>query len=201
MQNKWFNTNQLKKKMNFVRNTQHIIWGEKETQLANNKPQQRSMLPIDIDLSQFPLIGIHISVDIYAIFRFGPMHLHLIGISKLLKECLVLNFSDRSWVFSAMRYRSSQPNSICAMRKSVLKLFNELLKIAEEYSIRNGAQMVFSKIANGGKRTWLFTETGILGKLEAKGLKNINFFSPLLGDAVHICCYNTKDAPVTHVFT
>ena len=46
-----------------------------------------SMFSIPPVLSNFPLVGIHESVDIYAISRFEPLHNFPLGISKMLKEC------------------------------------------------------------------------------------------------------------------
>lgn len=60
------------------------------------------------------------------------MRMLLLCISKLLKECLVWHLSDPSRVFSAMRYRSSQPKPFRAIRKAALKLLNYLLKITGE---------------------------------------------------------------------
>lgn len=61
---------------------------------AEGEPAELSiflLLPVP---HSFPFIGIHSCVDIYAIFRFEPMHPVSHGISRLLEECLVNYLGD-----------------------------------------------------------------------------------------------------------
>lgn len=103
--------------------------------LAENELQQRSMLPIAPVISRFPFTGVRSLVNLYEVFRFEPIHMLLLDISKLLNECSVLYLLDPSGVFSAMSYRSSKPKPFGEIRKTVHKLLNELLKISEENSM------------------------------------------------------------------
>lgn len=64
----------------------------------------------------------------------------------------------------------------------------------------NGAPPDFSKEENGGNRTGLLIETGILEMLEAKDYENIALVLPCAEEVVDICCGNTKNTPVTDVF-
>lgn len=47
-------------------------------------------------LSIFPFAGVHPSVKLYAIFRFEPMHVLSLGVSNMIKECLVNILGDAS---------------------------------------------------------------------------------------------------------
>lgn len=54
----------------------------------------------------FLFVGIHLSVDIYAIFRFEAMHYLSLGFDEMFKDCIVLMLGDDSKLTSDVRYAS-----------------------------------------------------------------------------------------------
>lgn len=78
-----------------------------------------------------------------------------------------------------MKYHFSQLKPFHAICKTVLKLFNELLKQTGEESMIDGIRMDFSKGENGKTLTGLFIETDILEMLGARDYENIAFKSPV----------------------
>ena len=61
--------------------------------------------------------------------------------------------------------------------------------------------MDFSKGIINENLSGFFTDSGILGMLEASDLDRIDEVSPFLGAIIDRCCGETKNAPVTTVFT
>lgn len=59
-----------------------------ETQ-ETQRLEKTSMLPVELVLATFPFVRIHSSVDVCLVFRFGPVHNLSLGISRLLKECII----------------------------------------------------------------------------------------------------------------
>lgn len=48
---------------------------------------EMSLTPLPTVLVCFPFAGIHASTDVYALFRFDPMHKYLLGMSRMIIEC------------------------------------------------------------------------------------------------------------------
>lgn len=53
------------------------------------KLQELPMLPVFSVLQSNSFVGIHLCVDIQTLQRFEPMHGLLLGVSRLLKKCLI----------------------------------------------------------------------------------------------------------------
>lgn len=155
------------------------------------------MLQIPPVFRLFSFIGLHSSVDLYAIFRFQFLHALVLGISKMLKECLYSYLWDVSRFISAMEYRSSEPKPYSMVRKTVLKLLTDLLQKIDSEGLRSRKRINFFKSKNGGRLFRLFTETGILGVLEGNNCENSGLVLPRFGEVVSVSCGNSKTAPVT----
>lgn len=96
-------------------------------------------------LNQFPLLGVLQSLDVYASFKFEPMHTLALGLSKMLGEYLFSCLSDADNKSFAITYQSGQPRPYEAIKTSVLKLLNSFLKKKEEESVKGGLKVDFSK--------------------------------------------------------
>lgn len=53
---------------------------------AQAKTQHFSMLPVSLVINIFSFVVVETSVDLYATFRFEPLHAHSFGISRKLNE-------------------------------------------------------------------------------------------------------------------
>lgn len=105
---------------------------KKRSVIAEHQHQQSYMLPITPVLSQFPFIGVCNLSDLYAIFRFEPMHALSVGILKMLRDCLVSYLSDSMRFSAAMKYCFFQSMPSLEISKTVLELLKELFKQPEE---------------------------------------------------------------------
>lgn len=159
------------------------------------------MLPIAPVFSKFPFIGVHSLVEIYAIFRFEPVHMLLLGSSKLVKEWSVLYLSDLSRVSSAIRYRYSQPKTFCVICRTVIKPLNEFI---ENNRRKFNAQWLTARLFEREK--WRKTYWGVyrnrfFRNAWKKRLWKHRSCVTVFWRCVDVCCRNSKDAPVTDIFT
>lgn len=53
----------------------------------------------------FSIVDVHVSVDIYKIFRYAPMHGLAFELLKMFKKCLGIYLSDQSRTATAIKYR------------------------------------------------------------------------------------------------
>ena len=134
---------------------------------VTNNFKKLSMIPVPPVLNSFPFVGIHPSVDIYAIFGFEPMHNLSLGISKLLKECTVSYLKDDKRVRTSIETLSGEGRNVSLIRKSILSLLNCFLREVQYSSPGYGIHVDFSKGLTAGRLSGLFTKDGIVGMLEA----------------------------------
>lgn len=163
--------------------------------------KQFSMLSIPPVLSAFPMIGVHPCVDIYDIFRFEPMHNLSLGVSKMLKDCATIMLRDENRTSPAMITSSGAPRTFKHIRRSVLHALNDFLCDVEKRSPGYGIHCDYSKGECGGRLNGFFTETGIVGMLEAKEYDSVDMVSPFLGAIIDACCGLTDTADVTQSYT
>lgn len=162
--------------------------------------QSKSMLSIPPILSQFPCMSLHPSVDIYTLFRYEPMHNLSLGISKLLKECCVYMLKDTERSSPAMCTMAGLPRSFNTIRKEILHCLNKLLRNVQRSSSGYGLHVDFSKGETAGRLSGFFTETGVVGMLEAQNFDTLDMVAPFLGAVVDTCCGTEEKAPVTNTY-
>lgn len=160
---------------------------------------QRSMLPIPPILHTFPHIGLHPCVDIYRVFRCEPMHVFSLGLSPLLKECMCSMLKDENRVTKAMMTTSGGFKSFRAVRKPILREANLFLSSAQSSSPGYGLRTDFSKGDRVDKLDGFFTETGLIGMIEARDHDCIDMVMPFIAGMVDRCC-DLTEAPVTSAF-
>lgn len=149
------------------------------------------MLEVPPESHNFLIVGIHNSVDTYAIFRFEPVHTSSpLILFRMLKECIIKNFTDPQRTSYAIQYRSGEIKPTFGIRKLVLKYINLLLQEAEGRTVRNGLRLDFSKEVCGGRLSGLFTEKGTMGLLEPSDYNAIDQVFPFFGEIIdtHLLC-------------
>lgn len=130
-----------------------------------------------IVIHRFPIVGVHSFVDIYAIFRFKLRYEPGLGISEMLKECLVGYLSNASRSTTAIRYWSGQPKLIQSLKETVLHTMYEFLKCTEGHSPTRGRRVDFRKNKVGRRVSWFSTKTRVLWMLEEADHKHTGLLS------------------------
>lgn len=134
---------------------------------CSTKVSELSRLPIPPVIYDFSLVGIHESVDIYAIFRFDSLHCLPSGVSKLLKEWLFNVLSDPNHSSCSTTLSSGKPIAFSMIKKLVLEQPDRCFKDSDLHASGTWLLIAFYKSEYEGSLSGFFTENGILGMVEA----------------------------------
>lgn len=139
----------------------------KEKRKALDWLHDLSILPLPLVGYGFPFAETDELTYPYYILKVEPMHMFSLGISKTLMECVctLLKYEERP--STSMPYVSMQRRPFKRIRKTILATLNAFLRLAQTSSPGYGLHVDFSKGECGGRIYGLFTETGILGMMEA----------------------------------
>lgn len=105
----------------------------------------RSMLPMSPVLTELPMAGVHSLVELYRIFRFDPMHVLSLGLSRLLKECTSTSPRDEYMRTSAMMSSTGSCRTFEHVKTSVLHYMNVLHRDFEPNPIGYALHVDLSK--------------------------------------------------------
>lgn len=84
-------------------------------------------------LCSFPFNGIHACAELNKIFRLKPMHVFLLGISEMLKECLVEMLGDSQRTSSVMKNFQVQNRTYHQIERKVMSRLQKLWEIQNNY--------------------------------------------------------------------
>lgn len=117
-----------------------------------------SMIRLPPVLSKFPWAGIESCSDILGIFRFEPMHVSSLEISRLLKVCLInfLDLGDTDRRSQALPKKNGYSKTIKKTRNVFLQYLNKYLKDIAESSSRPKLQVDFSRNSDQAGSAGLF---------------------------------------------
>lgn len=139
-------------------------------------------------LSNFVMVGITPCMDVYAIFRYEPMHDFSLGITNMMKECYINMLGCWTKTSSALVMTSRVPSSFLAIKRTVLARLNGFLQKTEKKSIGLQLSIDLSKGECSTRISGLSTGNGLLGMLQMSDFQAIDNVSPFLGAVVHLCC-------------
>lgn len=108
---------------------------------------------------------------------------------------------DKTRGFTSIRTENGDKRSIKEIRKLVLRLLNLFISNVDKLSVGYDFHVDSFKGIINGNLSGLFTDSGILGMLEASDLDRIDEVYPFIGEIIDRCCVETTKAPVTIVFT
>lgn len=117
------------------KNLRHSIttsWKSPETQRERERKREDddatinflSMNPVTLAIREFPLVGIYSCVHLYSIFRPKQFHDFFLGVSKLLKECLVVISGNTERTSSDITDRERNGKQLMRTVKPVLHCLN-----------------------------------------------------------------------------
>lgn len=69
-----------------------------------------SLMPVHSVIHTFTMVRVLPSIDKYVVSRFGPMHSLFLGVSRLLKTCLIHMLSDEEKMTNSMRTSNRDPS-------------------------------------------------------------------------------------------
>lgn len=118
-----FHTNKYVKSRGLGESMKLLSDCRSEWTIAQQKIAELSILKIPPILQDFPLVRVHESVDVYALFRFEPTHCLSLGLSKLLNECHYNYSSDSNRSSTSVTFSSGKPKHFPMIKK----LFSESL--------------------------------------------------------------------------
>ena len=151
-------------------------------------------------LESTALLPTNSPLDPYNIFSFEPLHnLHL-GISKLIKQCIVHRLSSPD-LTTTTASRSGTPRTFKKVKKSILVGSNSILSAIERDYYITGLHVDFSKGEKGTNLNGLFTEDGIRGMLSAKDYHHVDMVFPFIAAFIDTCCDEVETAPLTSICT
>ena len=132
------------------------------------------------------------SVEVYSTFTFEPLHnLHL-GISKLLKTCMVQMLNSNSMFTNPNDNRRGQKR-YSSMKTAILRGCNSLLAAIQNQYPLSGVNVDFSKKEASTSLNGLFTADGLKGMLEAKEYRAIDYVFPFVAAFVDRALGNEKN--------
>ena len=111
---------------------------------------------------------------LYSIFTFEPLHnLHL-GVSKLIKGC-IMDYLGADDIIAFPRGPSSKQKNLRSLRATCLKTCNTYLAAADKEYPMHGKRIDFSGGNTSNQLNGIFLSTGLRGMLEGKNYRNRDF--------------------------
>lgn len=101
--------------------------GEHNTQMVE-KISHKSVVSIPPVLLKFLFVGIEPVFNFYNLFKFEPMHLFSLGISKILKVCAISMLTDESRSPTSILYATGKSKLFKAIRRLVMGQLNGFLR-------------------------------------------------------------------------
>lgn len=170
---------------------------------ANKLLSDYSLIEMIPFLEDFPFVGLDPVLDMHYIFSFEPLHNLFLGISKLLKACLSERLRSAILQTSAIRTRGGNVRTVNfrTVRMIVLTGINRLLSHIQRLSPLNGVRIDFSKGGSSGHEKGLYGQEGnLIGMLEGKDYRNLDFIFPFVGMFVDRVCDEVSTAVSTELF-
>lgn len=159
------------------------------------------MLDILPVLAEFPLCGVHLFMDLYTIFRFEPMRTPSSGISRLLKECVVIYFEDDSLKTGFAKTGRFAISSYRQIRKMVQPCLNLFSKDARTSSPASDSKVYFSLSGDCSGNSRIFSESGFAEMLAVSDFDTPDRVSSFLGVIIDGFRGMGNSAKVTDMFT
>lgn len=150
-------------------------------------------------LENSPLAPSLLSFDFYKLFRFEILHNFLLGISKLLKICIIHRLQSNNLFTSAGSTRN-QSKTFKSVHLSILRGVNSLLATIEKDYFVPGLTIDFSTSEIGQQLNGLFLEQGLRGMLEGRHFKSLDMVFPIVGAFIDYCCDEIDTSPLTILF-
>lgn len=119
----------------------------------------------------------------------------------MIEEAASIILKDETRFSTSIRTTNVDNQSFKANRKLVIWLLNLFISNIEKTFVGHDFHVDFSKGIINANISGLFTESGILGVLEASDLNRIDEVAPGLGATIDRYCRETTQEPVTTVFT
>lgn len=185
--------------------TQELMKSASQKSLTAKELEQyfaeESMLPLSPVLPNVLFAGAYLTVDIYSIFRYEPMHSLSLGVGRMLNEYIVYSLGDDRRLSSAMRRQNGNMRLFKSIKHTVLLTLNAFLERCFNRAPGHGLMVDFSKTENSGRLTGLFNENGLHEMLKASDFDAIDNVSPVLDGFVDALCSLCRSAKVTSAMT
>lgn len=166
-------------------------------------PRDLSMISIYSQssfLEDCPLVPKIPCFDFYKLFRFELLHNFHLGISKLLKICIIYRLQSEE-LFTRTGSTNNTPRKFKAVQLSILRGINSLLATLERDYFVPGLTIDFSTSELGQQLNGLFLEHGLRGMLEGRHFKSLDMVFPFIGAFIDFCCDEVNEAPLTTLFS
>ena len=149
-------------------------------------------------LESMSLADKSISPDLYSIFTFEPLHNLFLGVSKLLKVCMIQYMSSAE-LYTKNPGRGKRPRLFSSIRTSVLRGCNTVLAEFQKYYVMPGVKVDFSKHEGSSQLNGIFVQDGLRGMLEGKDYRTLDMFFPFIFGYVDSWLGYAEDAPLTKI--
>ena len=155
-----------------------------------------SIYPQSSFLENCPLVPTIPSFNFYKLFRFELLHNFHLGISKLLKVCIIHRLQSEN-LFTTAASTGNSSKSFKSVQLSVLRGINSLLATIERDYFVPGLTIDFSTSEIGQQLNGLFLNQGLRGMLEGRHFKSLDMVFPFVAAFIDFCCDELEQAPLT----
>lgn len=107
--------------------------------------EKMSLMSLSHVFVDFPSVGIHASVNVYASFRFGSMHNLSLEISRALKECLWNLLRDKTRNTGTIQSTCDFPKSFNAVKSAAVPPINWFLASSQQPFLGSGFRIDFNR--------------------------------------------------------
>lgn len=117
--------------------------------------------------------------DLYSIFTFEPLHKFHLGVSRLLKNCLIQYLSSEK-MYSHPDGPSGKQKRVSLLKTPLFRACNSILAQIEEKYALPGLHVNFAKREKSAQLNGLFTGDGLRGMLEGKDYYAVDMVFPFI---------------------
>lgn len=149
-------------------------------------------------LENLLLVDKCISSDLYSILTYEPLHNLFLGLSRLLKFCLILYLSSKL-LSTKQSGRGKKPRVFNSIKTAVLRGCNTVLAEFQKYYVPPGLRVDFSKHEGSSQLNGIFVQDGLRGMLEGKDYRTLDCFFPFIFAYVDSWLGYSEEAPLTKI--
>lgn len=191
---------QCMKEAEVGRRKHHVARTREAVENANIVLGEVSLSEYSSCLEQCALFDTQARENMYSVFAFEPLHNFHLGISKLLKTCIMSRLNSNNMTSTAGS-KTGQPRTFRALRHVILRGANDILAGMQRDCNVRGFQVDFSSGEKGSGLNGMFRNDGLRGMLEAKDYRAVDMVFPFIAAFIDRCCDEVSDAPITTICT
>lgn len=159
------------------------------------------MLPVFSLFADFPFVGVHLSIDIYAILTFELRHYLFFGAGKRVQECISSMIEGEERHSPVVAYYNGSQKTFKAIKILILSTFKIFLEKTEESSAVYGMKLDFLKANCFYRLSSLFNDHPLHDMLRAAEFNAMNSLLAFTSKIVEMFCGTGKNANVTRTQT